>query len=148
MARKVVNRKELRAQADAAEARGKTTEKKEKVAKEPKAKKEKAVKEPKPAAKKTVRKKVEKVEEKYVRQSGGKGQYGHVKITIKPMEKLEEGAKIPKNVSRYDEFEFVNSIKGGVIPQEFIPAVETEAPWQPVQYLPISGATSFVRVAF
>lgn len=59
MARKVVNRKELRAQADAAEARGKT-EKKEKVAKEPKAKKEKAVKEPKVAAKKTVRKKVAK----------------------------------------------------------------------------------------
>lgn len=60
MARKVVNRKELRAQADAAEARGKSTEKKEKVAKEPKAKKEKAVKEPKTAAKKTVRKKVAK----------------------------------------------------------------------------------------
>jgi elongation factor G len=37
---------------------------------------------------------------------------------------LEEGAKIPKNVSRYDDFEFINSIKGGVIPNEFIPAVE------------------------
>ena len=61
MARKVVNRKELRAQNDAAEARGKeTTEKKEKVAKEPKAKKEKVAKEPKVAAKKTVRKKVAK----------------------------------------------------------------------------------------
>ena len=48
MARKVVNRKELRAQNDAAEARGKEkTEKKEKVAKEPKAKKEKVAKEPK-----------------------------------------------------------------------------------------------------
>jgi hypothetical protein len=58
MARKVVNRKELRAQNDAAEARGK--EKKEKVAKEPKAKKEKVAKEPKVAAKKTVRKKVAK----------------------------------------------------------------------------------------
>ncbi|MDD4803562.1 MAG: elongation factor G [Candidatus Pacebacteria bacterium] len=63
-------------------------------------------------------------EEKYIKQSGGKGQYGHVLIKIKPLEKLEEGAKIPKNVSRYDDFEFINSIKGGVIPQEFIPAVE------------------------
>ena len=40
------------------------------------------------------------------------------------MEKLEEGAKIPKNVSRSEGFEFINSIKGGVIPIEFIPAVE------------------------
>ena len=63
-------------------------------------------------------------EEKYIKQSGGKGQYGHVLIKIKPMEKLEEGAKIPKNVSRYEDFEFINSIKGGVIPNEFIPAVE------------------------
>jgi elongation factor G len=64
------------------------------------------------------------VEHKYVKQSGGKGQYGHVVITLKPLEKLEPGAKIPKNVSRYDDFEFINSIKGGVIPTEFIPAVE------------------------
>jgi elongation factor G len=63
-------------------------------------------------------------EHKYIKQTGGKGQYGHVKLTIKPMEKLEEGAKIPKNVKRYDDFEFIDSIKGGVIPQEFIPAVE------------------------
>ncbi|MSR73154.1 elongation factor G [Candidatus Parcubacteria bacterium] len=63
-------------------------------------------------------------EHKYIKQSGGKGQYGHVKLNIKPLEKLEEGAKIPKNVKRYDDFEFVNSIKGGVIPIEFIPAVE------------------------
>jgi len=63
-------------------------------------------------------------EHKYVKQSGGKGQYGHVKITLKPLEKLEEGAKIPKNVKRYDDFEFIDSIKGGVIPIEFIPAVE------------------------
>mgnify|MGYP003393051119 CR=1 FL=1 len=63
-------------------------------------------------------------ETKYIKQSGGKGQYGHVKLNVKPLEKLAEGAKIPKNVSRYDEFEFIDSIKGGVIPQEFIPAVE------------------------
>jgi len=63
-------------------------------------------------------------EHKYIKQTGGKGQYGHVKLNIKPMEPLEKDAKIPKNVSRYDDFEFVNSIKGGVIPQEFIPAVE------------------------
>ncbi len=63
-------------------------------------------------------------EHKYIKQSGGKGQYGHVKIILKPMEPLEKDAKIPKNVSRYDDFEFIDSIKGGVIPQEFIPAVE------------------------
>jgi elongation factor G len=40
------------------------------------------------------------------------------------MEKIEEGEKIPKNVKRYEDFEFIDSIKGGVIPQEFIPAVE------------------------
>lgn len=63
-------------------------------------------------------------EHKYIKQTGGKGQYGHVKITIKPLEALAEGEKVPKNVKRYDEFEFIDSIKGGVIPQEFIPAVE------------------------
>ncbi|KND48043.1 MAG: translation elongation factor G [Parcubacteria bacterium C7867-006] len=63
-------------------------------------------------------------EHKYIKQTGGKGQYGHVKLTIKPMEKIEEGDKIPKNVKRYEDFEFIDSIKGGVIPQEFIPAVE------------------------
>ncbi|MFA6536637.1 MAG: elongation factor G [Candidatus Paceibacterota bacterium] len=63
-------------------------------------------------------------EHKYIKQSGGKGQYGHVKITLKPMEPVPEGKKIPKNVKRYDDFEFIDSIKGGVIPQEFIPAVE------------------------
>ncbi len=61
---------------------------------------------------------------KYVKQTGGKGQYGHVRLTLKPMEPLVEGAKIAKNIKRYDEFEFIDSIKGGVIPQEFIPAVE------------------------
>ena len=61
-------------------------------------------------------------EHKYIKQSGGKGQYGHVKLNIKPLAPAPE--KLPKNVSRYMDFEFVNSIKGGVIPQEFIPAVE------------------------
>ncbi len=63
-------------------------------------------------------------EHKYIKQSGGKGQYGHVVINIKPLEPLDPEKKIPKNVKRYDEFEFIDSIKGGVIPQEFIPAVE------------------------
>ncbi|MFP4616786.1 MAG: elongation factor G [Candidatus Paceibacterota bacterium] len=63
-------------------------------------------------------------ENKYIKQTGGRGQYGHVKIFIKPLEKQEEDAKVPKNVNRRDGFEFINSIKGGVIPQEFIPAVE------------------------
>ncbi len=62
-------------------------------------------------------------EEKYIKQSGGRGQYGHVKINIKPLEQLEDGQELKKNVSRDDDgFEFINSIKGGVIPQEYIPA--------------------------
>ena len=52
-----------------------------------------------------------KAEHKYVKQSGGRGQYGHVKMRIEP---LERGAG----------FEFVDEIKGGVIPREYIPAVE------------------------
>ncbi len=64
------------------------------------------------------------VENKYIKQTGGRGQYGHVKIRIKPLEFLEEGAKIPNNTKREDHFEFVNNIKGGVIQQEYIPAVE------------------------
>ncbi len=63
-------------------------------------------------------------EYKYIKQTGGKGQYGHVKLNLKPMEPWPEGEKIPKTTKRYDDFEFVNSIKGGVIPNEFIPAVE------------------------
>ncbi|MES2314683.1 MAG: elongation factor G [Patescibacteria group bacterium] len=63
-------------------------------------------------------------EEKYVKQTGGKGQYGHVKLNIKPMLPWPEGEKVPKNVSNYDDFRFINSITGGAIPGEFIPAVE------------------------
>jgi len=63
-------------------------------------------------------------EEKYIKQSGGKGQYGHVKIRIKPMDKDVDMEKLPKNVKRDSDFEFINSIKGGVIPNEFIPACE------------------------
>ena len=62
-------------------------------------------------------------EHKYVKQSGGRGQYGHVKIRIKPLVPLAEGEDTPKNVTRDDHFEFVNNIKGGAIPQEYIPAV-------------------------
>lgn len=63
------------------------------------------------------------VENKYIKQTGGKGQYGHVKIKIKPFPKPDPAEKVPKNVEREEGFEFINSIKGGVIPQEFIPAV-------------------------
>lgn len=64
-------------------------------------------------------------EEKYIKQSGGRGQYGHVKIKIAPLSPLEEGKELPKNVKRdEDGFEFVNNIKGGVIPNEYIPACE------------------------
>lgn len=62
-------------------------------------------------------------EHKYIKQSGGRGQYGHVKIRIRPMQPLEEGKDVPKNVTREDHFEFVNNIKGGAIPGEYIPAV-------------------------
>jgi len=64
------------------------------------------------------------VETKYIKQSGGRGQYGHVKINIKPLDKGPVPAKLPKNVKRSEGFEFIDSVKGGVIPQEFIPAVE------------------------
>lgn len=63
-------------------------------------------------------------ETKYIKQTGGRGQYGHVKIRIKPMDKNVDPEDIPKNTKRSEHFEFVNNIKGGVIPQEYIPAVE------------------------
>ena len=64
------------------------------------------------------------VDNKYIKQTGGKGQYGHVKIKLKHLEPIDPEAKIPKNVTREEHFEFINNIKGGVIPQEYIPAVE------------------------
>jgi elongation factor G len=67
-------------------------------------------------------------EGKYVKQSGGKGQYGHVLIKMKPIERGISKEDLPKNVKRDgDNFEFINSIKGGAIPVEFIPAVEKGA---------------------
>ena len=64
------------------------------------------------------------VENKYIKQTGGKGQYGHVKIKVKHLEPLDPEAKVAKNVSREDHFEFINNIKGGVIPNEFISPIE------------------------
>ena len=63
-------------------------------------------------------------EGKYIKQTGGKGQYGHVKIKMKKMEPVDPEKKLAKNITREDHFEFINNIKGGVVPQEFIPAVE------------------------
>ncbi len=77
---------------------------------------------PQVAYRETIRKVVEEAEGKFVRQSGGKGQYGHVVLKLEPN---EPGKGI----------EFVDAIKGGVVPREFIPAVEkgiTEAVTQGV----------------
>ncbi len=63
-------------------------------------------------------------EYKYVKQSGGKGQYGHVKIKMKPLDHSVNVEELPKNIKRSEGFEFINNIKGGVIPQEFIAPVE------------------------
>jgi elongation factor G len=65
---------------------------------------------PQVAYRETVRKKVVKVEEKYVRQTGGKGQYGHVVITLEP-------------TGPGGGYEFVDEITGGVIPKEYIQPV-------------------------
>jgi elongation factor G len=65
---------------------------------------------PQVAYKETVRKSVEQ-ETKYARQSGGKGQYGHVKIRMEPNESGKG-------------YEFVNAVTGGAIPKEYIPAVD------------------------
>jgi elongation factor G len=78
---------------------------------------------PQVAYKETIQGEAE-VENKYIKQTGGKGQYGHVKIKIKPLPQYDPEEKVPKNAHREEGFEFIDSIKGGVIPQEFIPAVE------------------------
>jgi len=63
-------------------------------------------------------------EEKYVKQTGGRGQYGHVKLRVKHLDgEYNEDDAVAKNVTREEHFEFINSIKGGVIPAEYIPAV-------------------------
>ena len=66
---------------------------------------------PQVAYRETIRKTIEDSEGKFVRQSGGKGQYGHVVFKIEP----NEAGK---------GFEFIDAIKGGVVPREHIPAVE------------------------
>jgi elongation factor G len=71
---------------------------------------------PQVAYRETIRNSVQQ-EYKYAKQSGGKGQYGHVYLKIEPMT-LEEAKENEKG------FEFINEIKGGVIPKEYIPAVE------------------------
>jgi elongation factor G len=78
---------------------------------------------PQVAYRETIQKEAE-AEGKYIKQTGGRGQYGHVRIRMKPLEPLVEGKKISKNVTREEHFEFINNIKGGVVPQEYIPAVE------------------------
>jgi len=74
---------------------------------------------PQVAYRETIKKDVES-EGKFVRQSGGKGQYGHVWLKIEP---LAESEKEDEN----EVFQFVNKIVGGTIPREFIPAVEKGA---------------------
>lgn len=66
---------------------------------------------PQVAYRETIRRTVEDAEGKFVRQSGGKGQYGHVVLKLEPN---EPGKGI----------QFVDAIKGGVVPREYIPAVE------------------------
>jgi elongation factor G len=77
---------------------------------------------PQVAYRETIQREAE-AEYKYAKQSGGRGQYGHVKIKLRPMTPLAEGETTAKNVTRDDHFEFINSIKGGAIPGEYIPAV-------------------------
>ncbi len=66
---------------------------------------------PKVPYRETVRRRVQNVQERHKKQSGGKGQFGDVTINLAPLE-------------RGEGFEFVNNIKGGVIPSNYIPAVE------------------------
>ncbi len=64
------------------------------------------------------------VEGKYIKQSGGKGNYGHVKIKMKPMDQSIKAEDLPKNTTRKNGYEFINTIKGGAIPNEYIPPIE------------------------
>jgi elongation factor G len=64
------------------------------------------------------------VEYKHIKQTGGRGQYGHVKIRMAPLQPLVEGEKVKNNVEREDHFEFINNIKGGVIPGEYITPIK------------------------
>ncbi|RPI42760.1 MAG: elongation factor G [Betaproteobacteria bacterium] len=66
---------------------------------------------PQVAYRETIRRNVEKVEGKFVKQTGGRGQYGHVWLRMEP----QEAGK---------GFEFVDAIKGGSVPREYIPAVQ------------------------
>jgi len=63
------------------------------------------------------------VEYKHIKQTGGRGQYGHVKIRVAPLQPVDPDKKVKANVDREDHFEFINNIKGGVIPAEFITPV-------------------------
>ena len=73
---------------------------------------EASVGKPQVAYRETIRKSVDEVEGKFVKQSGGRGQYGHVVIKLEPLPPGGAG------------FEFVDAIKGGVVPREYIPAVQ------------------------
>ena len=75
---------------------------------------------PQVAYKETIRTSAE-AEGKYIKQSGGKGQYGHCWIRVEPVDKNDEEAL--KAVNKFG-FNFVDEVKGGVIPREFIPAIE------------------------
>ncbi|WP_029045050.1 elongation factor G [Cupriavidus sp. amp6] len=72
---------------------------------------EASVGKPQVAYRETIRQPVKDVEGKFIKQSGGRGQYGHVVLNLEPM---PHGAG----------YEFVDAIKGGVVPREFIPAVD------------------------
>ncbi|MBN8715360.1 MAG: elongation factor G [Stenotrophomonas sp.] len=74
---------------------------------------------PQVAYRETIRKSDVKSDYKHAKQSGGKGQYGHVVIELSPMTAEDKANPDTKN-----DFLFINEITGGVIPKEFIPAVE------------------------
>lgn len=80
---------------------------------------EASVGKPQVAYRETIRKCVTDVEGKFIKQSGGRGQYGHVVFTLEPIK--PEG---DEPVTAEGESEFVDAIKGGVVPREYIPAVE------------------------